>query len=138
MMNWSAKYVGTPFADRGRALSGCDCWGLATIVYARELNIALPSYAYDYDGPGDLASLGPLIAGERLVRPWRTVSGTPQAFDLAIFRRGRFDSHIGLVINEHQMLHLARGDCAKVEAFDSKPWNVRLSGIVRHEDVADA
>lgn len=136
-MNWSAQYVGVPFADRGRNLDGCDCWGLAVVVYARELGIALPSYADDYDGGGDLASLGPLIAGERTAPPWRPISEAPQAFDLAIFRRGRCDSHIGLVIDQGLMLHIARGDCAKVEAFDGLPWRTRLTGFVRYEEVGD-
>lgn len=138
MMHWSARYVGTPFADRGRSIAGCDCWGLAFVVFAAELGIAIPDYAQEYDGPADLASLGPLIGGERLARPWRAVTGVPRAFDIAIFRRGRIDSHIGIVVNSRQMLHVARGDCGKIEAFADRPWNVRLSGIVRHEELCDA
>jgi len=43
-MRWSDAYIGIPKANHGHGFDGCDCRGLAKLVYARELGITLPSY----------------------------------------------------------------------------------------------
>ena len=48
-MIWANAYVGLPWADLGRDRTGCDCWGLARLVYAEQLGIALPYGGYRRD-----------------------------------------------------------------------------------------
>ena len=93
-MNWASTYVGIPYADRGRFLSGCDCWGLARLVYRRELGIKLPSYVGDYISSTERAEIDDLIGAAEVTERWRLVE-QPAPFDLILLRRGRLRSHIG-------------------------------------------
>ena len=59
-MIWANAYVGLPWADLGRDRTGCDCWGLARLVYAEQLGIALPSYSDAYPCAGEQAEVAAL------------------------------------------------------------------------------
>ena len=44
------KYIGLPYKDNGRDITGIDCWGLVRLYYKQELDIELPSYVDQYIG----------------------------------------------------------------------------------------
>ena len=48
MYTWVKKYVGIPFASNGRAMEGCDCYGLVRLVLMNEYGITLPELSGDY------------------------------------------------------------------------------------------
>jgi len=130
-MSWSNDYVGIPFQDVGRTREGCDCWGLACIVYANELQITLPSYADAYETTADQDRVSELLA--KRDDPWSQVKPEMRApFDLLLFRQGRHDTHVGIVIEPRTMLHMARGDHAKIEAPTSPLWSSRFVAVFRH------
>lgn len=135
MTAWSDTYVGTPFAEVGRTASGCDCWGLARLVYARELQISLPSCDEDYATTAETAEIAALLEG-RHASPWREITVNINPFDLLLFRRGRTDTHVGVAIDRRVMLHMALGDCAKVESYIGGRWGGRFVGAYRHEFAA--
>mgnify|MGYP003652353246 CR=1 FL=1 len=91
-MSWSNAYVGIPYANMGRSALGCDCWGLARLVY-------------------------------------------DAAFDVLLFRHGRFESHVGIYVHQGVMLHMATDDQSKHERFDQGRWKARLAGYFRHSNV---
>ena len=41
---WANKYVGLPWAWKGRTSEGVDCYGLLRLVYRDERGIALPEH----------------------------------------------------------------------------------------------
>lgn len=130
--HWSAAYVGIPWAELGRTRAGCDCWGLVRLVLA-DRGIAVPSYLGDYDGEDDARAIAALIRGAGDLGPWQRVAPTAAVpFDVAVFRRGRLETHVGVVVRAGRMLHVARRDAAKVERYDGGLWQPRLSGIWRH------
>jgi probable lipoprotein NlpC len=131
MTHWSNEYVGLPYLEIGRTRDGCDCWGLAVIVYAEQLGITLPPYAVGNTTPEERAEIDTLIGTATATPVWHAVSA-PQCFDLAVFRRGALGLHIGIIIGVGLMLHMANEDCAKVESYHSGPWKHRLKGIYRH------
>lgn len=131
MMHWSAAWVGLPWSDRGRDRTGCDCWGLARLVYAEHLGIALPSYAEAYPSAGEIVEIDEAIRGALAIGPWVVVT-EPSAFDLALFRRGGFDSHIGIMVDPLRMLHMMGRDAAKIERVDTPAWRRRCQGFWRH------
>lgn len=138
-MHWSADYVGIPQRDHGRTRAGCDCWGVVRLIYAERLGIHLPSYAEGYASTEERAEIEALIIGAAAAGPWKPIpSRAAHEFDLALFRRGRFDSHIGIVVAPGRMLHMMGGDAAKIEAFASPAWERRLRGIWRHESLFEA
>lgn len=129
-MSWAAKYVGIPYGDQGRDRAGCDCWGLARLVYAAELRIDLPSYAGAYASAAEMEEVAGLIAAEQatFIRGEDPVG----VFDLLLFRQGRHNSHIGIALDTRRMLHVARGDQAKIEDYTAPRWSSRLIGNFRH------
>ncbi len=135
--HWSATYVGLPWLDRGRDQTGCDCWGLARLVYAVELGIELPTYVGDYPSAGEAAEIDRLIRDALDGGPWIEVSAAGE-FDLVLFRLGRWDSHIGIMVDGKRMLHMMGRDAAKVERIDGAVWARRQCGVWRHHSRFEA
>lgn len=73
----------------GRTREGVDCYGLACVIYAVKLGIALPGYVGSYASADEVAEISALI-GEAAQSPsWHAVAGLARPYDLALFRRGR-------------------------------------------------
>lgn len=129
-MRWSDAYIGLPYRDQGRDSHGVDCWGLARMVYARELGIELPSYAGAYASASERSEIDGLITGARRVS-WTRVAA-PGAFDLLLFRIAGQRSHIGIHVGAGRMLHVFNREQAKLEHFDRGRWAQRFCGAFRH------
>src|SRR5690606_31436671 len=110
-MSWANGYVGIPFRDRGRTRTGCDCWGLARLVYAGELRIGLPDYSGAYASVEERAEIAELLAAAEARGPWRPVA-VLQPFDLLLYRRGQHRSHVGIAVGGGRMLHMDGEDRA--------------------------
>ena len=130
---WQNKYVGIPYKNNGRDLTGIDCWGLARLVYNKEFNISLPSFVSDYDGD-DRQRISELIAQYK--EGWENVSETPQSGDIVLFRMMGFESHIGIVTEYPYFLHAKEGADSAIERVDSTNWEKRLIGIFRYKEAA--
>lgn len=134
-MSWTDRFIGLPYLPFGRDRAGCDCWGLAKVVYQDELAISLPDYL-GYSSIEEHAELAAVIAGATTSALWLPVDGAPEAFDIAVFRRGHLETHVGIVVRPGLMLHIARDDCAKLETYRTGPWSHRLTGHFRHREHA--
>lgn len=133
-MSWSDAYIGIPFVEFGRDRSGCDCWGLACVVYLEVLGITLPSYL-GYTSADEHHEIAALIDGAVQSPLWVPVE-QPEAFDVAVFRRGRWSTHIGVVLWPGVMLHMAAEDQSKVQGYIEGPYKHRLVGFYRHHSRA--
>jgi cell wall-associated NlpC family hydrolase len=134
MNQWSNNYVGTPYDEHGRLRTGCDCYGLICVVYQEELNITLPDYL-GYSSVEEHAEIAALISDGKSSPVWVPADGSAVAFDVAVFRRGRLDTHVGLIVKHGIMLHMADEDCAKHADYRTGAWAHRLTGIFRHVDL---
>lgn len=133
MKHWSAGFVGIPYTEFGRERIGSDCWGLAVVIYKEQVDITLPDYLGDYASVEERTEISALVADAAVSSTWFKVSNNDaRELDIAIFRRGYLDAHIGIVIAPGLMIHMREDDCAKVERFDQLPWKGRLTGIYRH------
>jgi cell wall-associated NlpC family hydrolase len=130
MKHWSVPYVGLPYKDHGRDRSGVDCWGLVVMVYRECVGIELPSLAEDYVSPDERAEIAELVEHKQQVGPWYEVA-EPQEWDVAFFRRGKYASHVGIVLRPGLMLHVPF-DQACIENYTSGQWAPRLTGFYRH------
>ncbi|MDX8354363.1 C40 family peptidase [Cognatiyoonia sp. IB215182] len=130
-MSWANAYVGMPFVDQGRDWTGCDCWGLVRLVYAEKLDIDLLDYQTAYTSAAEHAEIAALINREIDMGPWRRTEA-PEPFDVLLFRQGRLGSHVGIQINATKMLHMARGEQAKIEDIHGVRWGNRYLGAYRH------
>ncbi|NSZ48440.1 C40 family peptidase [Agrobacterium vitis] len=130
MSHWSQDYIGIPHAPHGKTREGVNCWTLAVLVYGEQLAIQLPAYVGDFVSIDEAAEIETLFADEAAIR-WSEVD-TPAEFDLAIFRRGRFETHVGIVVRPGLMLHVVGEDQAKLERYDNGVWKPRLKRFLRH------
>ncbi|MDO5648869.1 NlpC/P60 family protein [Paracoccus sp. (in: a-proteobacteria)] len=133
-MIWANRFVGLPYRECGRDRAGSDCYGLACVIYREELGITLPDYL-GYASVEEHGEIATLIDGAQQLPMWLPVSGPALAFDLAVFRRGRLQTHLGVVVRHGLMIHMVDQDCAKLERYHSGRWGARLTGVWRHVDV---
>jgi cell wall-associated NlpC family hydrolase len=130
-MDWPAKYVGLRFAENGRTVEGCDCWGLVCLVYSMELGVVLPDFAGMYAGTSDIAAIGAL---HDLERPrWDLVDFLAAApFDLVSLRVKGRPWHVGIVTEPGRMLHALPRCDAVVEDYTRPLWKPRIDGFYRY------
>ena len=132
-MTWSDAYLSIPYADLGRDGIGCDCWGLARLVYARELGIELPSYAGAYVCSAEREEVAGLLDEAERAGPWRRVAGeAPPPFAILLFRRGRLRSHVGVAIDARRMLHMDERAGASVVRLADPRFASRFMGAFTH------
>lgn len=129
--HWANGYVGLPFAELGRDRSGCDCWGLACLVYAECLGIALPDYLGGYASTAERAEIAALISAAEATGPWRPVADI-RPFDILLFRRGQQPAHVGIAIGRGRMLHMDSQLQARVALLDATRFRSRFKGAFRH------
>jgi len=129
-MSWSNRFIGIPYLEFGRARVGADCWGLACVIYREDLGINLPDYL-GYGSVDEHAEIAALIDGAEASPLWQPVAD-PAPYDIAVFRRGRMATHLGIVIRPGLMIHMDHEDCAKVSNYRDGRWGNRFKGHYRH------
>lgn len=130
--------VGLPHVELGRDRSGVDCWGLIRLGFDELAGIELPSYAGFYVSTSERAEIAALIEDAEASPDWSMVEPDAlQPLDVAVFRRGRLESHLGLVVDPARtlMLHAASGHGSRAESFATGYWMPRLTGFWRHREL---
>lgn len=139
-MSWWQAYTAVPFADGGRSLAGCDCWGLAVLIHARHLGVTLP------DRPGVAARDGQAIHGlaaAGLAEPcWMAVTpGLEQPFDLAVLWRPYRDAmgvtrtgpiHCGIVTRPSFLVHADEDTGVTEVSYQPMHWSLHARRIEFH------
>lgn len=133
MTHWSLPYVGLPWRAAGRDASGCDCWGLACLVYRDILQIDLDPLHGRYSTAEERADIAAIIAGERDKGPWLPVEpGDESDFDVLVFHWLGFQSHVGIVASRGLMLHAIAQQPSGIVRYLEGRWRPRLAGFYRH------
>lgn len=125
---WWNSYSGIPFANMGSALSGCDCWGLVRLVYRQEFGVDLPGPVMDVSGPRDRMEAAIHCQRDAL---WERTPD-PQPGDVALFRIGGHESHVGLVTVPGMILHVRQGQDSVVVPLGSKHFGETLRGYYHY------
>jgi len=131
-MSWSNSFIGIPFKEFGRDRSGCDCYGLAVLVYQEVLGVTLTSYAGDYVSCEERNEIDHLFQWGVEIGPWVKTDTPPRPLDIALFRRGKSAAHCGIVVSPGVMLHISGDDQSKIERYSNGAWKHRLIGHFRH------
>jgi cell wall-associated NlpC family hydrolase len=132
--NWTREYVGLPKLHAGRSRDGIDCYGLVWLVYRDVLGLALPGLAGEAMDATERAEIAALINSGCAAAPWRPIDpGTEREFDMVVFRRGKLESHVGLVVAPGRMLHIVDVGQSHIGSYVEGPWRPRLVGFHRHE-----
>lgn len=128
--DWS-RWIGIPWADRGRDRAGCDCYGLICLVYAEEFGVELPSYADDYVTAADVDAVAALLTAGR--EAWlRIPAGMERTADVALVWQGRVLGHAGIVARPGKLLHVKRGQASVIESYRRPGARFRVEGFYRH------
>lgn len=131
-MTWWNRYVGIPFASRGRELSACDCYGLLRLVYSAELGIELPELL-DYENTMARRTMAELVRTQPLLIGFEPVAIEEVApFDVLVLRNGGFDCHLAIVIDARNMLHTESGKGVIVEGYHRPHIKPRLREAWRY------
>lgn len=121
---WHARYVGIPFADGGRTLAGCDCWGLVRLIYRHELALDLPSYGDT--SAADLVRAARAIDTGKDGGSWQAVQASAlEPFDVVVMRYAgrRLVGHVGLATDRQTVLHVEASTAAVCVPLDH--WSIR-------------
>lgn len=130
--HWSSALIGIPWADKGRTRAGVDCWGLVVAAFATR-SVTLPGYEEHYTDAKERDECAALLrrANEW---PWRQVE-IEWPWDIVIFRRAGMESHIGVVVEPGQMLHISEGGTSCIESYRTGRWKPRIVGFYRHVEM---
>lgn len=131
MNTWCNKYIKIPFKDCGRDENGCDCWGLARLIYRDELGIELPTLT-GYSDTHDRRVIADLYEGEH--PRWVEVPlGQEKEFDIIIFRTMGLPTHVGVAIGDGFMIHCERSIGTCISNYRKEMlWKKRIVGVYRH------
>ena len=128
---WCNEYIHIPFKEHGREPDGCDCWGLARIIYKEKLGIELPTLL-DYKTTKDSRAIADLYEEEHT--EWEEIPiGQEKEFDVLVFKILGLPTHIGVVINKGMMIHCEYGVGTHITEYNREiQWKKRLAGVYRH------
>lgn len=124
-------YVGVPWIEKGREITGFDCWGCLRLVYLSERAITLPSLSDRYATIDDRDGLARL-ARDVVADSWCEIAqGQEQVFDAVLLREGREVSHVGMVVGSGRLLHVERGGTSLIEPYRTGVLKHRVVGFYR-------
>jgi len=122
-------FFGIPDHPKDASRHGASCYGLARLVYAELIGVALPDHSKQYLDERDEAEVAAVVNGARSTF-WQNVS-EPAFLDLILFRGEAHDSHVGIYAEPGWMLHTIKDDVSKFARYDRFPWRGRLEGFYR-------
>lgn len=126
---WAAKYIEIPFVPRGHDFSGCNCWGLVSLVYRQEYGIKLDTYLdiLSTDRPAIRQAMNSDHSED-----WCKVTG-PRIGDVIWLRIEGMPFHTGIVVDRYTMMHTMEGVGVAIERYDSILWKSKVLGFFRHD-----
>jgi hypothetical protein len=122
------KYIGLPYLANGRTEAGVDCWGLVRLFYKNELNIDLPSYVDDYNGPYDPAIISLMDQYKEV--EWKK-QAVPEAGDVCVFNIYGEPCHVGVYVGNNKFIHSRENKDVVIESITSPKWANRLEGYYK-------
>lgn len=128
---WCNDFIKVPFLDKGRTENGCDCWGLARLIYKKQLNIDLP-LLLDYIDTKDRFHISNVCEIE--CKEWEEIEkGQEEPYDVLVFKILGLPCHVGVVVKKGIMIHCEKGCGTHLTEYNREAqWCQRLAGIYRY------
>ena len=123
-------YIGIPFAEHGRSLAGCDCYGLVWLVLRDVFGQELPDYVTAYSSSNDQASVAQAIR-DGLRTAWEPLQA-PRTGALVVLKIAGRPWHCGLVVTPELFLHQPDTDLSRIERLNRPAWARRVLGYWWH------
>lgn len=132
MNTWTNEYIKIPFKECGRDENGCDCWGLARLIYRDKLGVDLPELL-GYADTNERKTITDLYEKEHV--RWKEIPlGEEKEFDIIIFRTLGLPTHVGVAIGGGFMIHCERSIGTVISNYKREMlWKKRIVGVYRYE-----
>lgn len=129
---WVDKYRGIPFQEDGYTREGLHCWGLCVLVYADQLRIELPRYAF---GAGNKRAVAQAM---RDGQADFITAQEPKSFDLVLMKPigSAIVWHIGVMVSVRHCLHIEEGTDAHCDLLSDPLMRERHPTFHRHPSLA--
>jgi cell wall-associated NlpC family hydrolase len=122
------KFIGIPFVNHGRDLNGCDCYGLARLVWQELTGNELPDYVISC-----MDTLGISNQINKDIVQWERVVGEPPVPSLMLikfdFDHPDWCNHIGVYVGNGMFIHTRKEANSCKERIDSLHWKSRIEGF---------
>ncbi|MFH2146294.1 MAG: NlpC/P60 family protein [Candidatus Omnitrophota bacterium] len=123
-----SKYLGIPYAHRGRTMAGLDCWGFLKLVYA-DMGIRLFDVE-DLQYARTWGQKGKDYFKENYDNDWQRVSES-QIFDAVLFLNScGVANHAGMVLSNRRFIHCCRQGVI-ISRLGDKKWRGKVEGFYR-------
>lgn len=127
-MNWGldiAALLAVPFLDRGRSMTGWDCWGCVHVVAPLRWGFGVPLFDGHYAATDWTHRHALQLAITRELAAFE--EGLPgAAFPILTFMRFGARTHTGLALDDRWMIHADstgnRGGGTYIERYDTGDW----------------
>lgn len=140
-MRWVEKYLRIPFVDRGEDFSGCDCWGLLSLILLEEKGIRISDHK-DVAAGDLLAKAKKITKGAEADPEWnRITAGSEKPFD-GVLMKGQIRNdgvlrsvavHIGCVVTPGRLVHVEKETGVLVVDYRRNALvKNRILGFYRH------
>ena len=130
----TSKYIGIPFVDYGRDEDGCDCWGLAKMVFMDIHGTELPDYqisAYEVDDIIDTMS----IDKDKFYKEINYKNSEMEIGDLvALSIHPKYPdmiNHVGIFIGRDLFIHTQSSTGCIISSICNIIWSQRIKGVYR-------
>lgn len=138
---WVNGYVGIPYVELGRDLTGWDCWGCVATIHKEQFGIDIGSYEgvgciYSTEGPCS-PSLNQSFVAEFIDRQrsllWDDILlGQEAPGDLVMLKAFGATIHVGIVCTPGVMLHCSHGTDTCLDRYTSGRWSRRVDRLIRY------
>ncbi len=126
-----AAMIGVPFKEKGRDMSGFDCWGACSYGLKHVFSVTVPSYTESYTTTREGEEIAALIGREST--GWDEIPiQDAQPGDVLILRIKGYPWHCGLVLDPPYFLHADRATGTVKDRWDSIRWLQRIVSVHRH------
>jgi len=122
------RALSVPFVIGGRAYDGWDCWGLVFVAYRDVFGIEINNLSEKYDAI-NIRELHKVVESEK--PEWLQVD-RPLFGDVALFRVGRYETHVALVLPGGRMIHCEERTGTISERLNTLIWVNRNVGYYRN------
>ena len=127
-MDWVNRYIGIPYANRGRGKS-LDCWGLIRRIYTVQRGINLDNLDGYSDSEDDRQVMG--VIDKESESNWEMVR-TPALYDVIVFKLAGKPCHVGLALGDNTFIHALKGRDVSVERLSNVLWRNRVFEIFEY------